>query len=598
MNIVKAKKTELRAGLATDGDTLALRQFLDSNDNELALADFGTFLVVVVKQGDKTEIIRCNGITQNTDGTADLAIESNWRNIPAKPPFSGSATGKAFQTGAEVIVTNDPYTMSFMLQTNNNDPQTVLGDIRFPNPVDDANAATKGYADGLAAAGAPTASQTTRGIAMLAESPNEPLGNVTITIATPAVFTLTAHGLQVGDTIQLSTTGSLPTGLAVSTDYYVISAGLTANDFQVSATLNGTAIDTSGVQSGTHSVTRTTPYVVTTNNTLLPTTDEKAALAGGGDFGTPSTSNKFLTEDYRTNLGIPTYQEYTTATAKTARGDATSRFDITNPAGDTYRYTWDGIGTNPNISLANFAIGDAVEISSSQFDANNTGVFVITDAGTNYFEVTNVNGVAESALLLNAPMYVFTPHTWTKPANLKYILVEVIGAGGGGEGGEDSTSGTDYGGNGGGAGGYGRKIILASDLDATVPVMIGSKGGGGSNSNGAGSNGQTSAFGQKLIAQPGTGGTSSTSGNGGTAASEFDLVYDGQHGGVAVSADNAPGSHGGNSFYGRGGKGGQNTTGGTGTKGSGGGGGDVNSSNGYTGGAGGDGYILITEYYI
>jgi len=35
----------------------------------------------------------------------------------------------------------------------------------------------------------------------------------------------------------------------------------------------------------------------------MPTEDEKAAMAGGGNFGTPSTSNKFLTEDYIPTVG-------------------------------------------------------------------------------------------------------------------------------------------------------------------------------------------------------------------------------------------------------------------------------------------------------
>lgn len=75
-----------------------------------------------------------------------------------------------------------------------------------------------------------------------------------ISIASPGVFTSNGHGLAAGDLIQISTTGALPTGLAVNTTYYVISAGLTANDFQVSATLGGTAINTSGSQSGVHTL--------------------------------------------------------------------------------------------------------------------------------------------------------------------------------------------------------------------------------------------------------------------------------------------------------------------------------------------------------
>lgn len=79
----------------------------------------------------------------------------------------------------------------------------------------------------------------------------------TVTIASPGVFTSNSHGLVSGDSITLSTTGALPTGLATNTTYYVISSGLTANEFQLSATLGGSAINTSGSQSGTHSFRRT-----------------------------------------------------------------------------------------------------------------------------------------------------------------------------------------------------------------------------------------------------------------------------------------------------------------------------------------------------
>ena len=76
-------------------------------------------------------------------------------------------------------------------------------------------------------------------------------GNPTISIASPAVVTLTAHGLVNGDRIFLETTGALPTGLSVRSNYFVV--GATANTYQLSATLGGAAINTSGTQSGTHS---------------------------------------------------------------------------------------------------------------------------------------------------------------------------------------------------------------------------------------------------------------------------------------------------------------------------------------------------------
>jgi len=80
--------------------------------------------------------------------------------------------------------------------------------------------------------------------------------NATMTIATPCVVSQTAHGLTTGSKITFSTTGALPTGVTAGTTYYVIATGLTADAFQFSTTLGGTAVNTSGTQSGIHSITR------------------------------------------------------------------------------------------------------------------------------------------------------------------------------------------------------------------------------------------------------------------------------------------------------------------------------------------------------
>lgn len=74
----------------------------------------------------------------------------------------------------------------------------------------------------------------------------------TITIAAPGVVTLTDHGLGWKDQVVFSTTGALPTGLSADTYYYVIPIDL--DTFSVSATSTGSAITTTGTQSGVHSL--------------------------------------------------------------------------------------------------------------------------------------------------------------------------------------------------------------------------------------------------------------------------------------------------------------------------------------------------------
>lgn len=79
-------------------------------------------------------------------------------------------------------------------------------------------------------------------------------------------------------------------------------------------------------------------------------------------------------------------------------GDATTQFDITNPAGTTFRYSWDGTGTNPAIPDGAW-VGATVIITDTNMDSGNEGTFVITAnsiSGTPHFDVTNASGVVES----------------------------------------------------------------------------------------------------------------------------------------------------------------------------------------------------------
>ena len=73
---------------------------------------------------------------------------------------------------------------------------------------------------------------------------------VTITIASPGVATMTGSAPAAGTPVVFSTTGALPTGLVAGTTYYVLAP--TGSTFQFAATVGGTAIVTTGTQSGVH----------------------------------------------------------------------------------------------------------------------------------------------------------------------------------------------------------------------------------------------------------------------------------------------------------------------------------------------------------
>jgi microcystin-dependent protein len=111
------------------------------------------------------------------------------------------------------------------------------------------------------------------------------LGAVTVTIASPGVFTLASHGLVVGDRVYFTTTGALPTGLSANTIYYVVSVP-TSSTFTVSASEGGSAVNTSGSQSGTHHVWHC-PYGLGDGSTTfnLPDFGGRAPVGASGSGG-------------------------------------------------------------------------------------------------------------------------------------------------------------------------------------------------------------------------------------------------------------------------------------------------------------------------
>ena len=181
--------------------------------------------------------------------------------------------------------------------------------------------------------------------------------------------------------------------------------------------------------------------------------------------------------------------------------------------------------------------------------------------------------------------------TWTRPAGVTKVVVEVCGGGGGGY----SVATGAPNGNGGSAGGYCRKFIDVTSISSAT-LTIGAGGaintGGGNSSWSDGTN--------TLTANGGAAGGPGNAANtplGGTATGG-NLNVQGGDGGMAKYSGyiDQMGGNGGNSFFGGGGAGAQYeqraATPGR-AYGSGGGGGSVN---GYPGAAGKQGVIIVWEY--
>lgn len=203
--------------------------------------------------------------------------------------------------------------------------------------------------------------------------------------------------------------------------------------------------------------------------------------------------------------------------------------------------------------------------------------------------------------------------TWTKPDNLKFVIVEVQ-AGGGGSGGSGTTAAAQNAISGAGAGGaYARKKILAADLGTTETVTVGAggtAGAAGANNGGAGGN---SSFGSHCSANGGGAGAGGNAAGVGAASTgtppqstgSGDIVIPG--GGtdcrVYFTAGSAIGLLGGHSYMGAGGFANNSSTGFNGSDGVGYGGGAGGSGNAQSqgtarsGGAGKAGIVIVHEYF-
>lgn len=175
------------------------------------------------------------------------------------------------------------------------------------------------------------------------------IGTFTVTIASPGVVTLTSHGLATGDSVYLTTTGALPTGLSANTRYWVIYVD--ANTFRLATSLAnallGTAINTSGSQSGTHtckgasygigdgSTTFTLPSLK--GNVIVGKDQTQVEFAGLGQTGGEKTHVLTTAEMPAHTHGAPVDNSITSGSARAlaATNGAGSQLNTGSAGSDT-----------------------------------------------------------------------------------------------------------------------------------------------------------------------------------------------------------------------------------------------------------------------
>jgi hypothetical protein len=74
------------------------------------------------------------------------------------------------------------------------------------------------------------------------------------TAAITNIITSNGHGYTGGERLQFTTADTLPAGLSLTTDYFVIASSVTTNTFKVSAVLDGAEVDITDTGTGVHTM--------------------------------------------------------------------------------------------------------------------------------------------------------------------------------------------------------------------------------------------------------------------------------------------------------------------------------------------------------
>lgn len=308
----------LNGSISSTATSITLSSFTEPvSGTPYTMALLNTEIVygTIAPKTTSSEFISFTGITQNVDGTATLTGVT--RGLAKKYPFTASSTFRLPHSGQSQFILSDAPQVFNQYAALEND-NVFLGSNTVPTPVVDGNPATKAYVDSVVGGVTTTPRLVVTGTA-----------GETITVDQLVYLKASDGKWWLCDADTAATVDNVTLGLAQgggSADGNisggVLIQGLaTLTAFTVTAGTKYYASNTAGGISTSAGTTEVTigevPAGSTTTINFLPRFDQQVteneldAMAGGGDYGTPSTSNKFITQSYvaatATNPIVRTY---------------------------------------------------------------------------------------------------------------------------------------------------------------------------------------------------------------------------------------------------------------------------------------------------
>lgn len=577
MKVITSYRTTLSQNMTSTQSTVPVSSLStdDATPHTITAADFDSYAFLVIEPGGaRQEIVSVTGV-----GTLEFTGATRGLAFYGGTPSAVTDNQYAHQAGSTVIMSNVHYYYDELVDTTSDETiggvKTFTSSPIVPDPTGLTDAANKEYVLSVVTGG--------------------PISINSLIVAATAGETIAAGNLVYFDETQNEWMKcDADTAASVQSTFLGIaqSSGTDGNPITGGVCIMGVDSTGSGMTQGD---------LLFASNT-----------AGGINSGTPGTTPRVL--GIATSATVryfnPFFQQELTRYAVDAVG--TDSYAVTLPGNFSAYYA--GMAINfkagtANTGAATLAVnggaakaivkGISTALVTGDIQANQI-VSVVYD-GTNFVIVNSpVLNVPIVRTYLNAG----SPATWTKPAGLKYVVVEVQAGGGGGGG----TTTIDHACGGGGGGGFARKVITVGTLGATETVTTGAGGTAGAATGGTGGTGGTSSFGAHVTASGGVGGTDATYGVGGAggAGASGDFNTEGGDGGGGnggeSTLDVVNSGMGGSSHFG----GGARNVGaeaGTvaGVDGNVYGGGGSGAANGTgvdaAGGAGAAGIVIVTEYY-
>lgn len=284
---VQMRNPKLKIAI-TGADTEAIfTEFVDLNGNPVVQTDFGTVGYGTLAPNTVNEEAVSFVITANPAGEATLTLT---RGLLGKHPYGTGGPTYTHQAQTELVISNNPDLLNKLTAKDND--EIVTGSWQFPNPVHNNNPVNKTTFDAQAVK--LTTDQTVAGVKTFSSAPKVPDATAADEALTKGQYDTTAVKLTTDQTVA---------GVKTFSSSPIVPTATTATQAINKSQMESYVAPLSGDLKATPSVFGTVKLDTAADDIAEPkaltaTEDRVDALTGGGAFGTPSDTNKFITQEF------------------------------------------------------------------------------------------------------------------------------------------------------------------------------------------------------------------------------------------------------------------------------------------------------------